>query len=65
MSSDRFCYTLFYINNIFISNARLKLVKNQANAKQHLELELLLFVSKRNKQINNRKSVSVFMRLYD
>ena len=31
----------FFISNTFISNARLKLVKNQANAKQHSEAELL------------------------
>ena len=36
-------YTLFFISNTFISNARLKLAKNQANAKQHPEAELLLF----------------------
>ena len=36
-------YTRFFINNTFISNARLKLAKNQANAKQHPEAELLLF----------------------
>ena len=35
-------YTLFFISKTFISNARLKLVKNQANAKQHTEAELLL-----------------------
>ena len=33
----------FFIYSAFISNARLKLEKNQANAKQHLEAELLLF----------------------
>ena len=33
----------FYISNTFISNARLKLPKNQANAKQHPEAEFLLF----------------------
>ena len=33
----------FFIKNTFISNARLKLAKNQANAKQHPEAELLLF----------------------
>ena len=33
----------FFISNTFISNARLKLAKNQANAKQHPEVELLLF----------------------
>ena len=36
-------YTLFSINNTFISNACLKLAKNQANAKQYPEAELLLF----------------------
>ena len=33
----------FFISNTFISNAKLKLAKNQANAKQHPETELLLF----------------------
>ena len=33
----------FFISNTFISNARLKLAKNQANAKQHPETDLLLF----------------------
>ena len=32
---------LFFISNSFISNARLKFTKNQANAKQHPEAELL------------------------
>ena len=36
-------YTLFFISNNIISNARLKLAKNQANAKQHPEAELLAF----------------------
>ena len=31
-----------FIGNTFLSNARLKLGKNQANAKQHPEAELLL-----------------------
>ena len=31
------------MSNIFISNARLKLPKNQAKTKQHPEVELLLF----------------------
>ena len=31
------------MGNTFISNARLKLAKNQANAKQHLEADFLLF----------------------
>ena len=33
----------FLISNTFISNARLKLVKNYAKAKQHPEAELLIF----------------------
>ena len=33
----------FFISNTFISNARLKMAKNQAKAKQHLESKLLLF----------------------
>ena len=36
-------YTPFFISDTFKSNARLKLAKNQANAKQHPEAELLLF----------------------
>ena len=32
----------FLISNIFISNTRLKLAKNQAKVKQHTEAELLL-----------------------
>ena len=31
-----------FISNTFIRNVRLKLAKNQANAKQHPEAELLL-----------------------
>ena len=33
----------FFISNTFISNGSLKLAKNQANAKQHPEVKLLLF----------------------
>ena len=33
----------FYISNTFINNTRMKLAKNQANAKQHSEAELSLF----------------------
>ena len=33
-------YTLYVIINTFISNARLKLAKNQAKAKQHPEAKL-------------------------
>ena len=36
-------YTLFFISNTFISNARLKLVENQADTKQHPEAELFLY----------------------
>ena len=35
-------YTHFLISNTFISNTRLKLAKNQLNAKLNLEAELLL-----------------------
>ena len=34
---------MFFISNNFISNVRLKLTENQANAKQYAEAELLLF----------------------
>ena len=33
----------FFISNTFISNPRLKLVKEHANAKQNSEAELLIF----------------------
>ena len=33
----------FFINNTFISNARLKLLKNKPKSKQHPEAELLFF----------------------
>ena len=36
-------YTLLFIRNTFISNARLKLKKSQVNPKQHPRTELLLF----------------------
>ena len=71
-------YSLFLIAKAFVSNARLNLAKNQANTKQHLEAELLLFKnyshslsmlsSKNNRRIlktSKRRSVSVFTRLYD
>ena len=54
----------FLISNTFISNARLKLAKNQAKTKQHPEAELLLFEnyllfsftlsSKNNKKYSNK-----------
>ena len=34
---------VFFIGKAFINNARLKLAKNQADAKQHPEAELLVF----------------------
>ena len=37
----RFTTRFFLLSNTFISNARLKLAKNQTNAKQHPEAELL------------------------
>ena len=47
LSTDRACEvgamtegnTRFFISNTFISNARLKVAKNQINAKQHPEAE--------------------------
>ena len=36
-------FTRFFVRNTFINNTRLKQIKNQAIAKQHLEAELLLF----------------------
>ena len=35
--------TLFFISNIFTSNDREKMAKNQVNAKQHPESKLSLF----------------------
>ena len=35
--------TQFFMSYTFISNARLKLAKNQANAKQHPKAEHFLF----------------------
>ena len=68
----------FFISHTFISKARLKLVKNQANANEYPEAELLLFEnyshsssmwsSKSNRTYSKKilkKSVSVFKRLYD
>ena len=64
----------FFISNIFISNARPKLGKNQANTKQHHEAELLLFENYshssstlghilKNKEKNNCACVHEIMRL--
>ena len=36
-------HAFLYLSNTFISNVRLKLAKNERNAKQHPEAELLLF----------------------
>ena len=38
-------YMLFFVRNTLINNAKLKLAKNQAKAKQQPEAELLLFES--------------------
>ena len=67
-----------FINNTFISNARLKLAKIQAKAKQQPEVELLLFQNyllssstlsyKNNRDIpknTHKTSASVLMRLYN
>ena len=60
-SSGCFCTShVFFISSTFISNAMLKLTKNQANAKQHPEVELLLFenyshYSSMLSSINNRR----------
>ena len=62
----------FFISNTFIKNSSLKLAKNQANAKQHPESELLLFenyshssstLSYTNNRIMKITSVSVFIPL--
>ena len=67
------------LHAFFISSAILKLVKNQANSKQHSKLELLLFESYSNslftllpknnrkypKKIRKRIRVFVFMKLYN
>ena len=69
-------YMLFFVSNTFINNAKLKLGKNQAKAKQHPEAELLLFenysllsskLSSKNSRRYSKKytktSASVLMRL--
>ena len=44
LSSNAYTHqTHAFLSDSFISNARLKLAKNQANAKKHPEAELLLF----------------------
>ena len=69
----------FFMSYTFVSNTRLKLAKNQANAKQHPEAELLLFenyshysstLSSKNdrtysKKIIQRIGVSIFMRSHE
>ena len=54
----------FFTSNTFISNARLKLAKNQAHAKQHPVAELSLFenysyssstLSSKNDNTNSKK----------
>ena len=41
-TKNNFLITLFFVSNT-LSNARLKIAKNQTNTKQHTEVELLLF----------------------
>ena len=43
MNNNMIFYIRFFIISTFISNARLKLAKYQAKAKQHPETELFLF----------------------
>ena len=47
--------TRCFISNVFISNARLKLSKNQANAKQHPDAEILVFENYSNKRKYSKK----------
>ena len=72
-------YAFFYKQHFFISNARLKLAKNQTNAKQHPQAELfqfgsylhssVMFLSKNNRTYSKKQAkeqhVSVFGRLHD
>ena len=63
------------MGNTFISNARLKLAKNQANAKQHLEADFLLFEnylfasftlsSKNNRTCSEKEAKAQVRLLYD
>ena len=56
--SCSFEYMLFLISNTVRSNTRLKLVKNQANAKQHHEAELLLFEHYSHSSCENNRTYS-------
>ena len=67
LGADSFsCMHAFFISNTFIRNARPKLEKNQTNAKQHPEAELLLFenclhssstfLSKNNTTLKNKQN---------
>ena len=51
-------YTRFFTSSIFISNSRLKLTKNQANAEQHPEAELSLFENCWNSSAENNRTYS-------
>ena len=67
----------FFMSNMFTCNARLKLAKKQAKAKQHSEDQLLLFenfhilhpcyhpkiIGHTLKKKQQKKSMSIFMRL--
>ena len=72
-------HAFFYKQHFFLSNARLKLAKNQTNAKQHPDAELFQFgsylhssamlLSKNNRTYSKKQAkeqhVSVFGRLHD
>ena len=46
-------YSIFFISNTFLSNARLKLAKKKANAKQHPEI-IRFIIMKIKMKIRNR-----------
>ena len=52
------CLCHFFISNTFVSNARLKVAKNQVTAKQHPEAELLLFENYSHSSCENNRTCS-------
>ena len=60
----KFAYraTRFFISNTFINNARLKLAKIQANAKQHPEAELLFENYSHSSSRNHSKIIANVLR---
>ena len=48
----------FFISSTYLSNATLKLTKNQAKAKQHPEAELLLFEDYSHSSSENNRTYS-------